>query len=145
MSSSHSSPLKYLAHNEVMDLANELVGTITGEHRLGRLRGSWPDNQIGKDLLEVSHTVKRALHLAETSTRNHMCGFKYCRRRYNDRTPLWTSQVTSKPCLVQPEPRLLSERRPAYGRTPYIGPHCLGLHRRSRSPTSNVGESTDAN
>lgn len=51
----------YLAYGEVMDLAIELGGTITGEHGVGRLKRPWLVNQIGEDLLEISHKVKRAL------------------------------------------------------------------------------------
>lgn len=51
----------YLAYGEVMDLAIRLEGTITGEHGVGRLKRPWLVNQIGEDLLEISHNVKRAL------------------------------------------------------------------------------------
>ena len=51
----------YLAYGEVMDLAIELEGTITGEHGVGRLKRPWLVDQIGEDLLEISHNVKRAL------------------------------------------------------------------------------------
>jgi glycolate oxidase len=44
-----------------MDLAIELEGTITGEHGVGRLKRPWLVDQIGEDLLEISHNVKRAL------------------------------------------------------------------------------------
>jgi glycolate oxidase len=50
-----------LAYGEVMDLALELGGTITGEHGVGRLKRPWLVDQIGEDLLEVSHRVKLAL------------------------------------------------------------------------------------
>lgn len=51
----------YLAYGEVMDLAIELGGTITGEHGVGRLKRPWLVNQIGEELLEISHQVKQAL------------------------------------------------------------------------------------
>lgn len=51
----------YLAYGEIMDLAIELGGTITGEHGVGRLKRPWLVDQIGEDLLEISHNVKRAL------------------------------------------------------------------------------------
>ena len=51
----------YLAYGEVMDLAIELGGTITGEHGVGRLKRPWLVDQIGEDLLEISHNVKKAL------------------------------------------------------------------------------------
>ncbi|WP_081687489.1 FAD-binding oxidoreductase [Glycomyces tenuis] len=51
----------HLAYGEVMDLAIRLGGTITGEHGVGRLKRPWLVEQIGDDLLEVSHRVKRAL------------------------------------------------------------------------------------
>ena len=51
----------YLAYGEVMDLAIELGGTITGEHGVGRLKRPWLVRQIGEDLLEVSQRVKNAL------------------------------------------------------------------------------------
>lgn len=51
----------YLAYGEVMDLAIQLGGTITGEHGVGRLKRPWLVDQIGEDLLEISHNVKRAL------------------------------------------------------------------------------------
>jgi glycolate oxidase len=50
-----------LAYGEVMDLAIRLGGTITGEHGVGRLKRPWLVEQIGEDLLEISHRVKRAL------------------------------------------------------------------------------------
>lgn len=50
-----------LAYGEIMDLAIGLGGTITGEHGVGRLKRPWLVDQIGDDLLEVSHRVKRAL------------------------------------------------------------------------------------
>jgi glycolate oxidase len=51
----------YLAYGEVMDLAIQLGGTITGEHGVGRLKRPWLVNQIGEDLLDISQRVKNAL------------------------------------------------------------------------------------
>lgn len=49
------------AYGQIMDLAIDLGGTITGEHGVGRLKRPWLVDQIGDDLLDVSHRVKRAL------------------------------------------------------------------------------------
>lgn len=51
----------YVAYGEVMDLAIQLGGTITGEHGVGRLKRPWLVDQIGEDLLQMSHNVKLAL------------------------------------------------------------------------------------
>ncbi|KRE65571.1 FAD-linked oxidase [Arthrobacter sp. Soil761] len=51
----------YLAYGEVMDLAIQLGGTITGEHGVGRLKRPCLVDQIGEDLLEISHNIKKAL------------------------------------------------------------------------------------
>jgi glycolate oxidase len=50
-----------LAYGEVMDLALELGGTITGEHGVGRLKRPWLVKQIGDDVLELSQRIKDAL------------------------------------------------------------------------------------
>lgn len=50
-----------LAYGEIMDLALDLGGTITGEHGVGRLKRPWLVNQIGSDVLDLSHQIKRAL------------------------------------------------------------------------------------
>ena len=50
-----------LAYGEVMDLALELGGTITGEHGVGRLKRPWLIKQIGADVLEISQRIKDAL------------------------------------------------------------------------------------
>lgn len=51
----------HLAYGEVMDLAVELGGTITGEHGVGRLKRPWLVNSIGDDALELNYRVKKAL------------------------------------------------------------------------------------
>ena len=50
-----------LAYGEVMDLAVDLGGTITGEHGVGRLKRPWLVNSIGDDALELNYRVKQAL------------------------------------------------------------------------------------
>jgi glycolate oxidase len=49
------------AYGEVMSLAIELGGTITGEHGVGRLKKPWLVDQIGTDALELNRRVKNAL------------------------------------------------------------------------------------
>ncbi|WP_235604844.1 FAD-binding oxidoreductase [Enteractinococcus helveticum] len=49
------------AYGDVMDLAVQLGGTITGEHGVGRLKQPWLVNSIGEDALELNHRIKRAL------------------------------------------------------------------------------------
>src|SRR5699024_2935626 len=51
----------HLAHGEVMHLAVDLGGTITGEHGVGRLKRPWLVNSIGDDALELNYRVKQAL------------------------------------------------------------------------------------
>src|SRR5699024_1774892 len=51
----------HLAYGDVMDLAVELGGTITGEHGVGRLKRPWLVNSIGDDALELNYRVKKAL------------------------------------------------------------------------------------
>lgn len=50
-----------LAYGDVMELAVDLGGTITGEHGVGRLKRPWLVNSIGNDALELNHQVKKAL------------------------------------------------------------------------------------
>ena len=50
-----------LAYGDVMDLAVQLGGTITGEHGVGRLKQPWLVDSIGEDALELNHRIKRAL------------------------------------------------------------------------------------
>ena len=49
------------AYGEVMALAIELGGTITGEHGVGRLKKPWLADQIGEDALELNRRIKSAL------------------------------------------------------------------------------------
>lgn len=51
----------HIAYGEVMDLALRLDGTITGEHGVGRLKRPWLVQQLGEDVLDLSHRVKCAL------------------------------------------------------------------------------------
>lgn len=51
----------HLAYGDVMDLAVDLGGTITGEHGVGRLKRPWLVSSIGEDALELNHLVKKAL------------------------------------------------------------------------------------
>jgi glycolate oxidase len=50
-----------LAFGEIMDLAIDLGGTITGEHGVGRLKRPWLERQVGLDVLDISRAVKSAL------------------------------------------------------------------------------------
>jgi glycolate oxidase len=49
------------AYGEVMSLAIDLGGTITGEHGVGRLKKPWLVDQIGADAMELNRRVKNAL------------------------------------------------------------------------------------
>lgn len=51
----------HTAYGEVMDLAIELGGTITGEHGVGRLKRPWLGDYIGEDALDLNHRIKMAL------------------------------------------------------------------------------------
>lgn len=48
------------AYGDVMDLAVQLGGTITGEHGVGRLKRPWLVDSIGDDALELNYQVKKA-------------------------------------------------------------------------------------
>jgi glycolate oxidase len=50
-----------VAYGEVMDLAIQLGGTITGEHGVGRLKRPWLSSYLGPDELELNHRIKTAL------------------------------------------------------------------------------------
>ncbi|MFT3660326.1 MAG: FAD-linked oxidase C-terminal domain-containing protein [Gordonia sp. (in: high G+C Gram-positive bacteria)] len=50
-----------LAFDQVMGLAVEMGGTITGEHGVGRLKKGWLPAQLGDDVMELTATVKHAL------------------------------------------------------------------------------------
>ncbi|MDR1998980.1 MAG: FAD-binding oxidoreductase, partial [Frankiaceae bacterium] len=49
------------AFGEVMDLAIELGGTITGEHGVGRLKKDWLPAYLGPDVLALTRRIKDAL------------------------------------------------------------------------------------
>ncbi|WP_425577734.1 FAD-binding oxidoreductase [Nocardia callitridis] len=49
------------AFGEIMHLAIELGGTITGEHGVGRLKKPWLVDQLGPEVLAVSQRIKDAL------------------------------------------------------------------------------------
>jgi len=49
------------AYGEVMDLAIELGGTITGEHGVGRLKKPWLPAYLGADVMALNRRVKAAL------------------------------------------------------------------------------------
>ena len=51
----------YLAFNEIMQLAIELGGTITGEHGVGRAKKAALPAQLGPDVMTLSHKIKNAL------------------------------------------------------------------------------------
>ncbi len=51
----------YAAFAEVMDLALELGGTITGEHGVGRLKKNWLPAYLGADVMALTHRIKDAL------------------------------------------------------------------------------------
>jgi glycolate oxidase len=51
----------YLAFNEIMHLAIELGGTITGEHGVGRAKKAALPDQLGPDVMALSHKIKNAL------------------------------------------------------------------------------------
>ncbi|WP_405179814.1 FAD-binding oxidoreductase [Nocardia sp. NBC_01377] len=46
---------------EIMDLAIELGGTITGEHGVGRLKKAWLPAQVGPEVMALTQRVKDAL------------------------------------------------------------------------------------
>ena len=49
------------AYGEVMSLAIELGGTITGEHGVGRLKKPWLGAQLGDDAMALNQRIKDAL------------------------------------------------------------------------------------
>lgn len=51
----------WAAADEVFRAALELGGTLTGEHGVGLLKRRWLDQELGPDLLDVHHDIKRAL------------------------------------------------------------------------------------
>jgi glycolate oxidase len=50
-----------LAYGEIMDLAIELGGTITGEHGVGRLKLPWLDGYLGPEAMALNRRIKDAL------------------------------------------------------------------------------------
>lgn len=50
-----------LAYGEIMDLAVDLGGTITGEHGVGRLKLPWLADYLGPDVMDLNRRIKRAL------------------------------------------------------------------------------------
>ncbi len=50
-----------MAFDQVMDLAINLGGTITGEHGVGRLKKGKLGAQLGPDVIALTHTIKNAL------------------------------------------------------------------------------------
>jgi glycolate oxidase len=51
----------YLAFKEIMELAIQLGGTITGEHGVGRAKKAALPAQLGPDVMALSHKIKNAL------------------------------------------------------------------------------------
>jgi glycolate oxidase len=49
------------AYGEIMDLALELGGTITGEHGVGILKSPWLNRQLGDDVMALSRAIKAAI------------------------------------------------------------------------------------
>ncbi len=49
------------AYGEVMRLAIDLGGTITGEHGVGRLKRPWLEDYLGPDVLALNQKIKDAL------------------------------------------------------------------------------------
>ena len=50
-----------LAYGEIMDLALDLGGTITGEHGVGRLKRPWLDDYLGPEAMALNRRIKDAL------------------------------------------------------------------------------------
>ena len=51
----------YLAFSEVMQVAIELGGTITGEHGVGRAKKAALPAQLGPEVMALTHKIKNAL------------------------------------------------------------------------------------
>ncbi|MFD6858503.1 FAD-binding oxidoreductase [Rhodococcus sp. NPDC060086] len=51
----------HAAFGQIMDLAIELGGTITGEHGVGRLKKPWLSDQVGPDVMALTRLIKNAL------------------------------------------------------------------------------------
>lgn len=50
-----------LAYGEIMDLAVDLGGTITGEHGVGRLKRPWLADYLGPEVMDLNRRIKAAL------------------------------------------------------------------------------------
>ena len=50
-----------LAYGEIIELALELGGTITGEHGVGRLKRPWLASYLGPDAMALNQRIKNAL------------------------------------------------------------------------------------
>lgn len=50
-----------IAFGETMDLAPWLVGAVTGERGVGRLKKAWLPDQLGEDAMELTRTIKTVL------------------------------------------------------------------------------------
>ncbi|KAA1250066.1 FAD-binding protein [Mycobacterium simiae] len=50
-----------LAYGQIMDLAVELGGTITGEHGVGRLKRPWLAGYLGPEVMDLNRRIKQAL------------------------------------------------------------------------------------
>jgi len=51
----------WAAADEVFRAAIELGGTLTGEHGVGQLKRRWLDQELGPDVLNLHHDIKKAL------------------------------------------------------------------------------------
>ena len=51
----------HVAFGEIMDLAVNLGGTITGEHGVGRLKRPWLSGYLGPEVMELNQRIKGAL------------------------------------------------------------------------------------
>jgi glycolate oxidase len=51
----------HVAYGEIMSLAIQLGGTITGEHGVGKVKRPWLVDQIGNDVLGLGRRIKDAL------------------------------------------------------------------------------------
>jgi glycolate oxidase len=50
-----------LAYGEIIELAINLGGTITGEHGIGRLKRPWLGDYLGPEALALNRRIKDAL------------------------------------------------------------------------------------
>lgn len=54
-------PRVWAAADEVFRAALELGGTLTGEHGVGLLKQRWLSQELGPDVIDVQHSIKRVL------------------------------------------------------------------------------------